>query len=130
MTGVILFALCLATPAILGAIGFSAAGPVLGSVAAGWQASMGSVAAGSLFAFLQSAAMGGAAMGLFTGVGVLGAVMATGGGLASIEVVKEKCGEATEKAATVVKSGYQQLATKAEGLWKMVWSSGSKPTPN
>ena len=51
-------------PAILGAVGFSASGPVLGSVAAGWQASIGSVATGSLFAFVQSAGMGGGARGI------------------------------------------------------------------
>jgi len=60
---------------ILGAIGFSALGPVAGSVAAGWQASMGVVEAGSLFALCQSAAMGGATVGLAT-TGVSGAAVA------------------------------------------------------
>lgn len=62
---------------ILGAIGFSALGPVAGSVAAGWQASIGLVEAGSLFALCQSAAMGGAAAtaGLVT-TGVSGAAVA------------------------------------------------------
>ncbi|KAF2799546.1 hypothetical protein K505DRAFT_194608, partial [Melanomma pulvis-pyrius CBS 109.77] len=46
-------------PMMLSGIGFSAAGPVAGTIAAGWQASIGSVAAGSFFAILQSAAMGG-----------------------------------------------------------------------
>ena len=44
---------------------------------------MGSVAAGSLFAFFQSAAMGGAAMGLFAGLGALGGVMAVTAGVAA-----------------------------------------------
>ena len=70
MAGIILLALTLAIPAILGAIGFSAVGPVAGSIASGWQASMGLVAAGSPFAILQSAAMGGAAMGVFTEIGL------------------------------------------------------------
>ncbi|KAF1978490.1 hypothetical protein BU23DRAFT_366661, partial [Bimuria novae-zelandiae CBS 107.79] len=52
-------------PHILGAIGFSAAGPVAGNAAAAWQTSIGPVAAGSSFAFLQSVAMGGAAASAF-----------------------------------------------------------------
>ncbi|KAI9695930.1 MAG: hypothetical protein M1812_008491, partial [Candelaria pacifica] len=83
--GTTLSALALATPAILGAIGFSALGPVAGSIAAGWQASMGTVAAGSFFAFLQSAAMGGAALSLFVGIGALGGAIAVGVGLASLK---------------------------------------------
>jgi len=39
----------LAVP-VLGAVGFTAAGPVAGSAAAAWQASIGAVEAGSLFA--------------------------------------------------------------------------------
>lgn len=122
VSGIILSALCIAMPAILGAIGFSATGPVLGSVAAGWQASIGSVAAGSLFSFLQSAAMGGAAMGLFTGVGVLGAVVAVGGGLATIQVVKERCGEVMGVATTAVKDGCQNVMAKTGKLWQRLWS--------
>ncbi|KAH8659305.1 hypothetical protein BGZ60DRAFT_121902 [Tricladium varicosporioides] len=68
----------LAAPAILGAIGFTAVGPAAGSIAASWQACLGVVEAGSLFAWCQSAAMGGAAVGgiLFTGLG--GAGLAVG----------------------------------------------------
>ncbi len=51
-------------------------GPVAGSIAAGWQASLGSVASGSLFAFLQSAAMGGVAMGIFSEIRVMRAGVA------------------------------------------------------
>lgn len=82
--GSTLFALSCATPAILGAKGFSAVGPVAGSIAAGWQASLGSVASGSLFAILQSAAMGGVAIGIFTGIGVMGVGVAVVGGLAAV----------------------------------------------
>ncbi|KAJ7861730.1 hypothetical protein B0H14DRAFT_3134494 [Mycena olivaceomarginata] len=39
------------------AIGFGAMGPIAGTIAAGWQAAIGNVAAGSLFAFLQSVGM-------------------------------------------------------------------------
>ena len=48
---------------VLGAVGFTAAGPAAGSAAAAWQASIGVVEAGSLFAWCQSAAMGGTAVG-------------------------------------------------------------------
>ena len=44
---------------VLSALGFSAAGPVAGSVAASWMAATGLVAKGSFYAVLQSAAMGG-----------------------------------------------------------------------
>ncbi|KAI4121001.1 MAG: hypothetical protein LQ338_006624, partial [Usnochroma carphineum] len=95
--GSMLFVLACATPAILGAIGFSAIGPVAGSIAAGWQATMGSVAAGSLFAFLQSAAMGGPAMGLFVGIGASGGAIAVAAGLASLEGVREKVAEDSKR---------------------------------
>lgn len=74
-SGISILALTLATPAILGAVGFGALGPTASSAAAGWQASIGLVTAKSAFSFLQSAAMGGAAMGLITGVGVAGGVI-------------------------------------------------------
>jgi len=45
-------------PPILGLVGFSAAGPVAGSIAAGIQSTIGNVAAGSLFVGAQAAAMG------------------------------------------------------------------------
>ncbi|KAF3315165.1 hypothetical protein TWF173_004057 [Orbilia oligospora] len=47
----------LAIPIILQIAGFSLLGPVAGSFAAAWQASIGNVVAGSLFAFLQSISM-------------------------------------------------------------------------
>ena len=61
---------------ILGAAGFGALGPVAGSSAAAWQASIGAVEAGRLFAWCQSAAMGGAAV---NGIGAAGLA---GGGIA------------------------------------------------
>lgn len=51
-------------------------GPAAGSVAAAWQGSMGAVQAGSLFAWCQSAAMGGAAAGSINAVGVAGTAVA------------------------------------------------------
>ena len=69
---------------VIGAAGFAAAGPVAGSAAAAWQSSMGIVQAGSVFAWCQSAAMGGAAVNGIAAVGAaggVGAVAATGAGL-------------------------------------------------
>ena len=64
-----------AIPAILEVVGFGALGPVAGSIATGWHSSLGLVAAGTPFAFLQSAAMGGAAMGVMTGIGALSSMV-------------------------------------------------------
>ncbi|KAG5973180.1 hypothetical protein E4U58_005531 [Claviceps cyperi] len=50
----------LAVAPALGGLGFGALGPVAASAAAGVQSCIGNVAAGSLFATLQSAGMGGA----------------------------------------------------------------------
>lgn len=58
---------------ILGVAGFSAIGPVAGSVAAALQSSIGLVEAGSFFALCQSIAMGGAAIGGIVGAGLGGA---------------------------------------------------------
>jgi Interferon-induced 6-16 family len=71
------------TPALLGAVGFGALGPIAGSAAAGWQASMGIVEAGSIFAWCQSAAIGGAAASTVFATGAAGAgvaALATGAG--------------------------------------------------
>lgn len=46
-------------PIILASAGFAAAGVTVGSLAATWQASVGTIAAGGVYASLQSAAMGG-----------------------------------------------------------------------
>ncbi|KAJ7704336.1 hypothetical protein B0H17DRAFT_1175538 [Mycena rosella] len=51
----------LAAP-VLGMVGFSSIGPVAGTLAAGIQAGIGSVTAGSSFAVAQSIAMGGMAV--------------------------------------------------------------------
>lgn len=128
LTGIIMLALCIAMPAILGAIGFSAQGPIIGSMAAAWQSSIGSVAAGSLFAFLQSAAMGGAAMGLFAGFGVLGAVVAMVGAAATMEVVKEKYQEVIENSSRKITAGFQQVKAGAENIWQHSRAFFSKKT--
>jgi len=77
VTGVVLSTAAIFAVPILGAAGFSSIGPVAGSAAAGWQASIGAVEAGSLFAFCQSAAMGGAAAAAgLASAGVGGAAVA------------------------------------------------------
>ncbi|KAK6343506.1 hypothetical protein TWF730_011096 [Orbilia blumenaviensis] len=48
-------------PVVLGYLGFSAAGPVAGSLAAAWQSSIGVVQAGSAFSIIQGSVMTGAA---------------------------------------------------------------------
>ncbi|OJJ65725.1 hypothetical protein ASPBRDRAFT_49547 [Aspergillus brasiliensis CBS 101740] len=74
-TGLALATAPIAGPAILGAAGFGATGPVAASLAAVWQSSIGAAQAGSLFATLQSAAMGGAAAGAFTTASNIGIAM-------------------------------------------------------
>lgn len=63
--------LFVAAPAVLAAAGFTGAGIAAGSIAAGLQAGIGNVVAGSAFAALQSA-------------GVTGVVSATTGAAASV----------------------------------------------
>ena len=64
---------CIATvPVILPAAGFASTGPVAGTLAAIWQSAISVVAAGSPFAIVQSAAMGGVAGTVITGVGAAG----------------------------------------------------------
>ncbi|MCJ1248403.1 hypothetical protein MMC30_005620 [Trapelia coarctata] len=75
-TGTLLLISSLAIPPILFVLGFGPVGPAVGSAAAAWQSSIGLVQAGSLFAWCQSVAMGGAALN-----GIL-ASAAIGGGLA------------------------------------------------
>ena len=62
--------------AALGAAGFTAAGVVGGSLAAGWQATIGNVVAGSVFSALHSA--GAAGVGWWSGAAAGAAAGATG----------------------------------------------------
>lgn len=57
--GVLGAGVLVAIPTILALIGFGPGGVVAGSLAAAWMAKIGAVTAGSLYAFLQSLAMGG-----------------------------------------------------------------------
>ncbi|KAL9085895.1 MAG: hypothetical protein Q9165_007378 [Trypethelium subeluteriae] len=69
LIGGILFLIpALFTGPLLGLLGFGAAGPVAGSIAAGVQSMIAPVAGGSLFAILQSAGMGGFGAAIINGV--------------------------------------------------------------
>ncbi len=63
------------------AAGFSAAGPVAGSAAAAWQASIGSVAAGSAFSTVQAAAMTGVVAGVGAPVLIVGGAVGSAGAI-------------------------------------------------
>lgn len=76
--GALVSTAALLTPVALGAAGFGALGPLAGSIAASWQSGIGAVQAGSLFAWCQSAAMGGAAVNGIIAAG------AAGGGVAAL----------------------------------------------
>ena len=76
----------LVTMPALGAIGFGASGPIAGSVAAILQAGMGDVIAGSFFAILQSAAMGGYGVPIVYGAVAAGSGIV--GGMISSKLIK------------------------------------------
>lgn len=98
LSGVLLSTAAAITLPVLGAAGFGAMGPVAGSAVAGWQASIGVVEAGSLFAWCQSAAMGGAAVNGIIAAGAAGrgvaalatAVAAGQGGDVDVDEVMER----------------------------------------
>ncbi|KAG8915928.1 hypothetical protein FRC02_004314 [Tulasnella sp. 418] len=73
----------------LNLLGFSAAGPVAGSIAAGIQSAVygGAVASGSAFALAQSAAMGGVAVA--SGAELAAAAVAASAGAAMIKKAKD-----------------------------------------
>ncbi|KAG4427631.1 hypothetical protein IFR05_016885 [Cadophora sp. M221] len=75
--GISAIASAIALP-ILGPVGFTAAGPLAGSAAAAWQSSLSIVQGGSIFAWCQSAAMGGAAVGGILVTGLAGGGVAVG----------------------------------------------------
>ncbi|KAL9618146.1 MAG: hypothetical protein Q9160_007096 [Pyrenula sp. 1 TL-2023] len=97
-TGLVVSGASLAAQAALGWAGFTSVGPAAGSYAAGWQASIGLVNAGSPFAWCQSAAMGGAAAAQVTSVGVAGAgVAAVAGGVGLGQAAMKKSSERLEE---------------------------------
>ncbi|KAJ6592711.1 hypothetical protein B0H19DRAFT_1365097 [Mycena capillaripes] len=89
-------------------IGFGSLGPIAGTIAAGWQAAIGNVAAGSLFALLQSIGMVHAVT-----IPVVGVAVAGGGA-----VVLAKAAGALQPAARWV----QNTATTAWQWIKTRWA--------
>ena len=61
---------------MFGIVGFTATGVAAGSLAAAWQSSIGNVAAGSLFAWMQSTAAAGGAWAVPWAVSAAGSVVA------------------------------------------------------
>ena len=104
MSGVTVSAVALAAPAMLGAAGFGILGPAANSLAAGWQSSTGLVQAGSLFAWCQSAAMGGAAASTIATAGFLGA-----GVTASATAVLSLGNQFSKSEATMLLEKYQTV---------------------
>ena len=79
-----------AAPTVIAATGFGTLGPIAGTTAAAWQASVGNVAAGGLFATLQSAGMGGAAaLGAVVGISAIGAGLVGLGGIGIYHLIKK-----------------------------------------
>jgi len=90
----------------LAMIGFGSMGPIAGSIAASWQATIGNVAAGSLFAFLQSVGMIHAVT-----IPVVGVVVVGGGtvGLAKIAGALQPACHLVQKKAT---TAWQWIKTR------------------
>ncbi|KFZ07988.1 hypothetical protein V502_09630 [Pseudogymnoascus sp. VKM F-4520 (FW-2644)] len=68
VNGILVFTPAALTGPLLTSMGWGASGPVAGSVAASLQTMLGNVGAGSIFAYLQSAAMGGYGVAAVNGV--------------------------------------------------------------
>ncbi|KAK8203705.1 hypothetical protein IWZ01DRAFT_93146 [Phyllosticta capitalensis] len=124
----------LATSPLLSALGFTAAGPAAGSVAAGWQSAITPAAAHSPFATLQSAAMGGCGAGVVGGIvraGALGSSVTAGLTLGGSEGDAGAQGEVKE--AGLLKAGEQgwnaigveEVLGLDEALW-ILWDSLSE----
>ncbi|KAJ7139693.1 hypothetical protein C8R44DRAFT_975449 [Mycena epipterygia] len=90
----------------LAVIGFGSMGPIAGSIAAGWQATIGNVAAGSLFAFLQSVGMLHAVTIPVVGVAVVG------GGAVALAKVAGALQPASRWVQKTATSAWQWLKTR------------------
>ena len=96
--------------AAVGIIGFGPGGVVANSIAAAWQSSIGNVAAGSLFALLQSiGASGGSTAAVWSAV--------AGVGKGALSLV----------AGTVVAAGWEPASSVGRTLLAVLLSIGSKP---
>ncbi|KAK0637614.1 hypothetical protein DIS24_g10633 [Lasiodiplodia hormozganensis] len=82
-------------PKVLAAFGFTAVGPAAGTAAAAMQSLISPVAAGSIFAIMQSAAMGG--YGLAIVVGSIQTAAAAGLGVALWKFFRGKGGDDDDK---------------------------------
>jgi len=98
----------IAAPIALTAIGFGSAGVVGGSIAAAWQASIGNVAAGSIFAACQSAGAVGISAATSAAIGSAGA--AVGSGLSFLGFRKKR--EEENEKGDVIKSNDGSLVQK------------------
>ena len=112
-------------PAVLAIFGFSGVGVTGGSYAASWQSSMGAagIGAGTLFASLQSIAMGGVGTS-----GIIGGVMV--GGAMGLTFVHDICKKVDDLGAeNWVVSSSLALIDKGHAehvLWQRYWSQVSK----
>ncbi|RYN66542.1 hypothetical protein AA0118_g2786 [Alternaria tenuissima] len=79
------------TPAMLGLVGFTPLGIAGGSLAAGFQAAVGPIAAGSAFAILTSAGMGGYGLGVVQAISISSILTGTCGtaAVAFLKAIKE-----------------------------------------
>ena len=84
IVGTTISVLSFATVPVLGAIGFTEAGPAANSAAAALQASIVAVKAGSLFSWCQSAAMVGSALGNVQAASVAGTTLKKVGDLPKV----------------------------------------------
>ncbi|KAG6258480.1 hypothetical protein E4U49_006298 [Claviceps purpurea] len=96
----------LAVVPALGGLGFGGLGPVAASAAAGIQSGIGNVAAGSLFATLQSAGMGGAGT-VMVNAAVSGAA-AAGSALKALHWWKTS-GDGSDDAEDEKKDGHNEV---------------------
>jgi len=87
--------------------GFGALGPIAGSIAAGWQAAIGNVAAGSLFAFLQSVGMV-----HFVTIPLVGGAVAGGGAVALALKVTGALQPASRWVQSTATSAWKWLTTR------------------
>ncbi|MCJ1387411.1 hypothetical protein MMC18_000254 [Xylographa bjoerkii] len=75
--GIVLIAPGLVTTPILGLVGFGSLGSRAASIASAYQATLGNVPKGAIFALLQSAGAGGAGLGVVNGVAQKSALLGT-----------------------------------------------------
>lgn len=87
VSGIILVTFASLSPTILAAVKFSPTNPVTQNIAASIQSYIGSVSAGSLFAIIQSATMGGQAEAIFPLIGIFGTAMTIWGVVPAVEQV-------------------------------------------